>query len=222
MTDAPDLTLWHAPLSRSMRILWLLEEIGCPYRLELIDLTDGSTRRPPYDAIHPVGRAPALRDGDTTIHESGAMTEWLCETRAPRLWRAPGEAGRLGWLDWLHFGETLCQHVANLTQQHVFLREPSQRSPVLIRLETARLSRALGLVERTVTESEWLLSEFSGVDCQVGYSVWIAGRFVDLAQRPALAAYRDRCAARPAFQRSLPGPEMRAIYNRDFYDPPEG
>ena len=65
MTDAPDLTLWHAPLSRSMRVLWLLEEIGCPYRLELIDLTDGSTRRPPYDAIHPVGRAPALRDGDT-------------------------------------------------------------------------------------------------------------------------------------------------------------
>ena len=51
-------------------------------------------------------------------------------------------------------------------------------------------SRALGLVERTVAESEWLLSEFSGVDCQVGYSVWIAGRFVDLAQRPALAAER--------------------------------
>ncbi|WP_223252664.1 hypothetical protein [Paracoccus mutanolyticus] len=93
----------------------------------------------------------------------------------PHLWRAPGEAGRLGWLDWLHFGETLCQHVANLTQQHVFLREPSQRSPLLIRLETARLSRALGLVERTVAESEWLLSEFSGVDCQVGYSVWSAG-----------------------------------------------
>ena len=60
MTDAPDLTLWHAPLSRSMRVLWLLEEIGCPYRLELIDLTDGSTRRPPYDTIHPVGRAPQV------------------------------------------------------------------------------------------------------------------------------------------------------------------
>ena len=56
MTDAPDLTLWHAPLSRSMRILWLLEEIGCPYRLELIDLTDGSTR-PGHGA-----RAPGRTD----------------------------------------------------------------------------------------------------------------------------------------------------------------
>ncbi|WP_223252133.1 glutathione S-transferase N-terminal domain-containing protein [Paracoccus mutanolyticus] len=71
-----------APLSRSDRVLSRDRESAAPtgsnYRL-----TDGSTRRPPYDAIHPVGRAPALRDGDTTIHESGAMTEWLCETRAP-------------------------------------------------------------------------------------------------------------------------------------------
>ncbi len=216
-----ELTLWHVPLSRSMRILWLLEEIGCAYDLRLMDLADGSTRRPPYDAIHPVGRVPALRDGDITIHESGAMTEWLCETRAPRLWRAPGASGRLGWLDWLHFGETLGQHIANLTQQHVFLREDSQRSPTLMRLEAARLSRALRLVETCVTQSDWLLSEFSGVDCQVGWSVWTAARFVSFADRPALAAYRDRCAARPAFQRSLPAQGTALLYARDFYEVPD-
>ncbi len=217
----PELTLWHVPLSRSMRILWLLEEIGCDYELRLIDLTDGSTRRAPYDAIHPVGRVPALRDGDTTIHESGAMTEWLCETRAPDLWRAPGAEGRLGWLDWLHFGETLGQHLANLTQQHVFLRDQAQRSPVLMRLEAARLSRALGLVERRVESADWLLSAFSGVDCQVGYSVWLAARFVSFADRPALAAYAARCAARPAFQRALPAPGSALIYDRDFYEVPD-
>ncbi|SIQ06972.1 glutathione S-transferase [Paracoccus thiocyanatus] len=216
-----ELTLWHVPLSRSMRILWLLEEIGCDYDLRLMDLADGSTRRPPYDAIHPVGRVPALRDGATTIHESGAMTEWLCETRAPHLWRAPGSPGRLGWLDWLHFGETLGQHLANLTQQHVFLRQESQRSAILMRLEAARLSRALRLVEACVADSDWLLSEFSGVDCQVGYSVWIASRFVSYADRPALAAYRDRCAARPAFRRSLPGPGTALLYTRDFYEVPD-
>lgn len=216
-----ELTLWHVPLSRSMRILWLLEEIGCDYELKLMDLADGSTRRPPYDAIHPVGRVPALRDGDSTIHESGAMTEWLCETRAPQLWRAPGTAGRLAWLDWLHFGETLGQHIANLTQQHIFLRDEG-RSPMLMRLEAARLSRALRLVETCVTGKEWLLSGFSGVDCQVGYSVWIASRFVSFADRPALAAYRDRCAARPAFRRALPEPGAPVIYTRDFYEVPDG
>lgn len=217
-----DLTLWHVPLSRSMRILWLLEEIGCPYDLVQMDITDGSMRRPPYAAIHPVGRVPALRDGDTTIHESGAMTEWLCETRAPHLWRAPGQAGRLGWLDWLHYGETLNQHIANLTQSHVFLREERQPSPTVMRLETARLSRALTLLEHWLDQSDWLMSEFSGVDCQVGYSVWIAARFVSFADRPALTAYRDRCAARPAFQRALPAPGTPVLYSRDFYELPDG
>lgn len=218
---AGDLTLWHAPMSRSMRVLWLLEEIGCDYDLRLMDLTDGSTRRPPYDAIHPVGRVPALRDGDTTMHESGAMVEWLCETRAPHLWRAPGAPGRLGWLDWLHFGETLGQHIANLTQSHIFLREASQRSPLLMQLETARLSRALRLIEARMADHDWLLDRFSGVDCQVGYAVWIAARFVDYTDRPALAAYRDRCAARPAFQRAQPAPDAPVLYRRDFYEVPD-
>ncbi|WP_134680675.1 glutathione S-transferase family protein [Paracoccus ravus] len=217
----PDLTLWHVPLSRSMRILWLLHEIGCEFDLVEMSMTDGSMRRPPYDAIHPVGRVPALRDGTVVIHESGAMTEWLCETRAPHLGRAPGEAGRLAWLDWLHFGETLAQHVANLTQSHVFLREPSQRSQTVMKLEAARLSRALTLVERHVENSDWLLSKFSAVDCQVGYSVWIAGRFVRLNDRPALAAYAARCAARPAFQAALPAPGTPVIYQRDFYELPD-
>lgn len=217
-----DLTLWHVPLSRSMRILWLLEEIGCDYDLVQLDMTDGSMRRPPYDAIHPAGRVPALRDGDQIIHESGAMTEWLCETRAPDLWRAPGANGRLRWLDWLHYGETLNQHIANLTQSHVFLRDPSQRSPTVMKLETARLSRALRLLDDHLAGSDWLMGTFSAVDCQVGYSVWIASRFVSLQDRPAIAAYRDRCAARPAFQRALPDAATPVIYGRDFYELPNG
>lgn len=214
--------LWHAPQSRSMRVLWLLEEIGGPFELRPLSFFDGSMRRPPYDAIHPVGRSPALQVGDITFHESGAMIEWLCETRAPHLWRAPGENGRIGWLDWLHFAETLGQHVAGLTQQHIVLREDRQRSPTLMRLEAARLSRALSLVERAVSEGEWLMEKgFSGVDCAVGYSVWLAQRFVRFDGRSALQAYVARCEARAAFQRSLPQPGEELIYRRDFYEVPD-
>lgn len=216
-----ELTLWHVPLSRSMRILWLLEEIGCDYDLVQMDMTDGSMRRAPYAAIHPVGRVPALRIDGTVMHESGAMTEWLCETRAPHLWRAPGAKGRMAWLDWLHYGETLAQHVAALTQSHVFLHEEWQRSPTVMKLETARLSRALTLVEAWLDGRDWLMDDFSGVDCQVGFSVWIAGRFVRLDERPVLAAYRDRCAARPAFRRALPKPGEPVIYQHDFYELPD-
>ena len=182
-----DLTLWHAPLSRSTRILWLLEEIGCSYHLETLAAPGRLDA-----ALHPV-RPPALRDGDVTMHETGAMTEWLCETRARHLWRAPGASGRIGWLDWLHFAETVVQHVAR-------------------RAETGadeRLSVALGLLEEWLNGSKWLLSEFSGADCQIGYSVWIAAQVTPLSNYPALTAYLARCMARPAFRAACGGVDVR-------------
>lgn len=219
MPDIP--ILWHVPLSRSMRVMWLLEEIGCDYDLRRVDFFDGSMRADDYASLHPAGRVPVLQIDGLTLHESGAMIEYLCETRAPALMRGPGQAGRGEWLDWLHFAETLGQHLANLTQHHIVLREDWQRSPTVMKLESARLSRALRLVETALSGRDWLMGEFSGVDCAVGWSVWLARRFTALDPRPALAGYVERCAARPAFQRSLPAPGEKLIYSRDFYEVPD-
>ncbi len=182
-----DLTLWHAALSRSTRILWLLEEIGCPYRLETLP-----SSRTLDAALHPA-RPPALRDGEAMMHETGAMAEWLCETRAAHLWREPGAPGRAGWLDWLHFAETMVQHVA---------RRAEAGAP-------ERLTAALGLLDAWIDGSEWLLSDFSGADCHIGYSLWIASQTRPLDDHPALAAYLGRCAARPAFQVAFGGSDAR-------------
>ncbi|RCW86635.1 glutathione S-transferase family protein [Paracoccus lutimaris] len=217
-----ELTLWHVPQSRSMRALWLLHEIGTDFRVRTLDFFDGSMRQPPYVGIHPVGRVPALQDGAVTLHESGAITEWLCETRAPHLTRAPGTSQRAAWLDWLHFGETLGQHLANLSQHHIVLREDWQRSATVMKLEAARLSRALTLIEAGLGDGrDWLLGDFSGVDCQVGWAVWVAARFVRFDTRPVLAGYVARIAARPAFQAALPQPGEALIYDRDFYEVPD-
>ncbi|WP_375262819.1 glutathione S-transferase family protein [Palleronia sp.] len=179
------LTLWHVPFSRSTRTLWLLEEIGCPYRLETLSAPNDLD-----GALHP-DRPPALRDGVVTMHETGAMAEWLCETRARHLWRAPGAAGRIGWLDWLHFAETLVQHVARRTETGA----------------ADRLSVSLGLLEEWLDGAEWLLSEFSGADCQIGYSVWAAAQVMPLNDHPSLTAYFARCVARPAFRLAFDGHE---------------
>lgn len=178
------MTLVHVPFSRSTRILWLLEEIGCPYRLK-----SASRPRTLNAALHPPC-SPTLHDGEMTMHETGAMAEWLCETRAPHLWRAPGAAGRVGWLDWLHYAETLLQ-------------------PVAARSETGamgRLSTTLRLLENSLMDSEWLLSEFSGADCQVGWSLWLAAQVCPLNDHPALKAYLERCRGRPAFQAAIRPP----------------
>ena len=218
--DEDAIVLWHVPLSRSMRVLWLLNELELPFSLRVLDITSKDMRAAEYAAIHPVGRAPALQIDGSVIHESGAIIEYLCETRGQHLWRAPGAEGRLGWLDWLHFAETIGQHIANLTQSHLMLRDPSMRSPTVMKLETARLGRTLRLVEQTVEGQDWLMAAgFSGVDCAVGWSVWTARRFVPLPV--ALQGYVDRCADRAAFQASLPGAGDPVLYDRDFYEVPD-
>ncbi len=186
------LKLRHIPGSRSMRILWLLEEIGSDYELEVIE-----KGTPLMDALNPVAHVPSLRDGRVKMHETGAMTEWICETRAPHLWRSPGSEGRAGWLDWLHFGETLAVYVAAVQRQNA--KKTTVQSPLE---EAQRLEHALCLLEGWLADSEWLLSGFSGADCHVGYSVWIASHVAGLEHHPELEAYLSRCCARDAFRRA--------------------
>jgi glutathione S-transferase len=220
MSDARPI-LWHVPMARSMRVRWLLEEIGCDYELRELSFFDRSMRQPPYSAVNPMGRVPSLEIDGVILRESGAAIEYLCETRAPDLGRSPGHAGRADWLNWLHFAETLGQHLAGLTQQHIVLRDDHMRSPTVMRLEAARLAKGLGIVGQAVADHDWLMPEgFSGVDCGIGYAVEIASRFVRFDPLPEVAAYLDRCRARPAYQASVPPDGKGPIYSRDFYEVP--
>ena len=127
--------LHHCHETRSMRVLWLLNEIGEPFEL-VVHPFDKSLRSKDYLALSPAGRVPALEIDGMTMFESGAMMEYLCEL-FPRagLGRLPGDPERAEWLTWLHFAETVSQHTAALTQQHVALYEDSMRSPIVMKLE---------------------------------------------------------------------------------------
>lgn len=140
--------LHHVPQARSFRILWLLLEMGEQPEVVIHSMLDRSLRSPDYLALSPAGRVPALEIDGRRLFESGAITEYLCETRAPQLGRAPGEVERADWLEWLHFAETIGQHLANLTQQHIVLREDHMRSPTVMRLEAKRLEKTVEVVER--------------------------------------------------------------------------
>lgn len=213
--------LHHVPQARSFRILWLLEEMGERFDVVPHSFFDKSLRSPDYLALSPAGRVPALEIDGRVLFESGAITEWLCETRG-LLGRAPGDPERVDWLEWLHFSETAGQHLAALTQQHMVLREPWMRSPTVMKLEAKRLEKVLAVADRAVQGRDWLLpGGFSAVDVTMGYSALIGARFVRLDAMPALAGWLDRIAARPAFQRARARDGAPEIYTRDFYEAPD-
>lgn len=215
--------LHHVPQARSFRVLWLLHEIGVPHELALRSLFDGSLRRPDYTALSPAGRVPALEIDGRALFESGAIIEYLAETRAPELWRAPGDPERADWLEWLHFAETIGQHIANLSQQHIVLREDHMRSPVTMKLEAKRLEKTLQAVERAVTPDGWLLpSGFSAVDVAVGYGALVGRRFLRLDALPNVTGWLARCEARPAYRAALAKDGPAQVYLRDFYEVPSG
>ena len=152
------------------------------------------------------------------------MIEILCE-RFPEagLGRLPGDPDRQDWLVWVHFAETLSQHTAALTQQHVALYEDRMRSPIVMKLEAARVGKCLAAIEgrlsTPVENRDYLLtSGFSAADVAVGQAVYMARHFHALDAFPETAAWYARITGRPAFQASVPPEGAERLYARDFYE----
>lgn len=213
------ITLYHCHEARSMRSLWLINELGLD--AEIITLSFGEElRSDEYMSHHPLGRVPCLIDGEVTLYESGAISEWLCEQYDNQnLWRAPDSPERAEWLQWLHYAETICVHAASLTQQQIVIFDPALRSPTVRKLETRRLEKAIEVIEAQLSDREYLLeSGFSAVDIGVGYSLHVGGLFTDLSVFPNVSRYYQRLAERAAFQKSLPEPGANnLIYTEENY-----
>nr|WP_281403116.1 glutathione S-transferase family protein [Sulfitobacter aestuariivivens] len=214
--------MYHAPQTRSMRSLWLLHEMDVPFRVHLRAF-DKTLRDPDYLTLSPAGRVPALEIDGERMFETGAITQYLCERFSPdRLGRSPESPDRMAWLVWVHFSETLSQHTAALTQQHVALREDHMRSPIVMKLEAARVAKCYDAIEARLStpieRRDYLLtSGFSAADISVGQAVYMSRFFVTLDQHPQVAAWYERITARAAFRQALP--QGDGIYDRDFYAP---
>lgn len=213
--------LHHCPQTRSMRSLWLLHEIGVPFDV-ITHPFDKSLRHPDYLALNPAGRVPALEIDGACMFETGAITEVLCERYSPdALGRGPAHNERIVWLTWVHFAETISQHTAALTQQHVALYDDAMRSPIVMKLEAARIGKCYGAIEARLSQTgadTLLTGGFSAADISVGQAVYMARHFVTLEAFPVTAAWYARLAQRPAFVASLPEPGTR-LFDQDFFAP---
>ena len=201
------ITLYHAPMSRSLRVRWLLEELAIPYQLEIRKLAELKT--PEYLALHPLGKVPSIRDdaagnGDLVLFESGAIVQYLLERYGDgRLEPKRGSPERPKFLQWLHFAEASIAPQLGLIVQNTLIRPEAERIAAIVPDAIKGAGNALAVAERALAGRDWLLREFSAADVMMGYSVLLAN-FVKLVTdaTPNLRAYLARCQERPAFRRA--------------------
>lgn len=216
-----DIVLHHVPASRSFRILWLLEEMGLSCEIVAYDIRSGMMRKGALPGKSPAMRVPALEIDGRTLFESGAIIEYLCETRAG-FGRAAGHDERPDFLMWIHYAETMAALIEQLNIHHVFLRDPRDASPVVIKLLTARLAATLRGMEARLGEDDYLLpGGFSGADAMMGFNLFAAPHFVALEDFPKLRAYKARIETRAGFKRARARDGKQDFYDRDFYPVPD-
>ena len=197
--------LFHCPNSRSVRIVWLLEELGLDYELEVFPLGDKAMRTPEYLAIHPGGRVPALQDGDTTIFESGAIVEYLL-ARYGNGRMVPDVASPEfpQYLQWLHYAEGMIMPQVNIIMVETFFLPPERRNDTNVARATKLLGRMVQAVDARMEGREWIAGEFSGADIMCGHACLAAERCgADYSSLPNIAAYAARLKARPLLQKAF-------------------
>jgi len=210
MTAQPDLTLFHAPMTRSIRPRWALEEMGLPYTLERVAFDRGNVGGDAYRAVNPMQKVPALKDGDQVILESTAILEYLVTKHGPTpLAVTPDEADYGRYLEWLHFAEGTMSMSVNLTLAHTMLLPEEQRNPALAQWALANVNRQLVQVaERGLGDGrEWLAAgRFTAADISMGYMFYLLKivKQFDNAPEP-VKAYFDRIKVRPAWRRASAG-----------------
>lgn len=197
--------LYHAPGTRSVRIVWLLEELGLPYDLELHKLGDPAMRSPEYLKIHPMGRVPALEDGDVNIFESGAIVQYLIGKYSNgTLARSPDSPHYADYLQWLHYAEGMIMPPINIIVVETVLLPPERMNQTNVDRAKKLLGRMLTAVEARMEGREFIAGDFSGADIMTGHACTVAMRRVEgvASALPNVSAYVERLNARPALKKA--------------------
>lgn len=218
--------LHHVQYGRSFRVLWLLEEIGVEQfgGLDLVEYQIGTAgmREGDLPRVSPAMRIPAIEYDGLEMSESGAIVEYLTELYAPGLNRPAGHEERAAWLQWVHYSETMASLIEQLNLQLVFLRPPAKPSPVVVKLNVARLKGTLAGLEARIGAHDWLLpGGFSAADIMMGFNLFAAPFYVPLDGFPKISAYKARMEARPSYMRAVEREGPQRFYRQDFYPVPE-
>ena len=186
-------------LVRDVRVRWALEEAGMPYEVAFVG--PAGALPDSYRAIQPFGQVPAIRDGALTLFESGAILLHIAE-RSGVLLPPPGDRRALA-TEWmfaaLNTVENPIQMIAALDTFHAGEEWAAAARPTFI----GRVRKRLGEVQDALGDRDYLTGEFTAADILMATVLRILRHTDELDAFPRLAAYKQRCEERSAFQKAL-------------------
>lgn len=193
----------HLNASRSRRITWLLEELGVEYKIVMYKRDATTNLAPPeLKAIHPLGKAPIIRDNGEVIFESGAIIEYLIRRYGNgRFAPAMGSPDYNRYIQFLHYAEG------------------SAMLPLMLRLYVGRLGEAgaplmpriqsetenhLGFLNNELANRDYFVgNDLTGADVQLSFVAQVGVLFGGRDTFPNLTKFVDRIEARPAYHRAM-------------------
>jgi glutathione S-transferase len=200
------LKVYHVPGSRSVRVVWLCEELELSYQRVPIDFSPEYRASAEWRRLNPVGKVPAMTDGDLILFESGAMVEYLLDRYGEgRLRPTPGSVAYARYLQWSWFAEaTFARPLGEIVNhQRVF---GAESSPRMLDEMRDRSRSCITAIEDVLAGQDYLIDgEFTAADIMMGYSLFLALRVkaMEEGEFPEVTAYYDRLKARPAFVRTM-------------------
>ena len=195
---ADELVLYTNPRSRGRMARWMLEEVGQPYRTEVLDF--GTTMKAPaYLAINPMGKVPALRHGEAVVTEVAAICAYLADAfPQANLAPPPGDRLRAPYYRWLFFAAGPVE--AAVSNKALGFAVPPEREGMM---GYGSLERVMKVLEDAVSRADYLVGgRFSAADVYIGSQIGFGLMFGTIEKRPAFQQYWQRLGARPAYTRA--------------------
>jgi glutathione S-transferase len=191
---ADELVFYTNPMSRGRIVRWMLEEVGQPYRTEILEY--GTTMKAPeYLRINPMGKVPALAHGDAVVTEAAAICAYLADAfPEARLAPPPRDRLRGPYYRWLFFAAGPLEAAAS--NKAFGFELPAERRAMA---GYGSLADVLAVLEAALAERAYLVGDrFSAADVYVGSHVGWGMQFGTIERRPAFERYFERLSTRPA------------------------
>jgi len=198
--------VYHCPPSRSIRVVWALEELGVPYEVEPVKFDRAYFKSPEWRAISPAGKVPVIYDDGAAMIESVAIIHYLAEKYAEgKLARRPVDGDYAAFLQWLHFGEAGIGPYANMLIGQTRVLPKEQRIEAMKKWAIGECRNVCGVVEKGLEGGDYILGdEFSLADISLGYIlflIYMSGESEEILG-PRTKAYLDRLMAREGWKKA--------------------